>query len=62
MNAALAEPRVGLGIGACCLALENSPPGIYIHSLAPGSVAKMESNLRFVANLTVQGSGMFGNI
>ncbi|KAB1281405.1 PDZ domain-containing protein 2 [Camelus dromedarius] len=39
------EPRVGLGIGACCLALENSPPGIYIHSLAPGSVAKMESNL-----------------
>ncbi|XP_034512940.1 PDZ domain-containing protein 2 isoform X1 [Ailuropoda melanoleuca] len=39
------EPRVGLGIGACCLALENSPPGIYIHSLAPGSVAKMESSL-----------------
>ncbi|XP_045855544.1 PDZ domain-containing protein 2 isoform X2 [Meles meles] len=39
------EPRVGLGIGACCLALDNSPPGIYIHSLAPGSVAKMESNL-----------------
>ncbi|XP_058420273.1 PDZ domain-containing protein 2 [Diceros bicornis minor] len=39
------EPRVGLGIGACCLAPENSPPGIYIHSLAPGSVAKMESNL-----------------
>ncbi|XP_012577286.1 PREDICTED: PDZ domain-containing protein 2 isoform X1 [Condylura cristata] len=39
------EPRVGLGIGACCLALESSPPGIYIHSLAPGSVAKMESNL-----------------
>ncbi|XP_048224532.1 LOW QUALITY PROTEIN: PDZ domain-containing protein 2 [Perognathus longimembris pacificus] len=39
------EPRVGLGIGACCLAFENSPPGIYIHSLAPGSVAKMESNL-----------------
>lgn len=45
------EPRVGLGIGACCLALENSPPGIYIHSLAPGSVAKMESNLRFVTSL-----------
>ncbi|XP_006873571.1 PREDICTED: PDZ domain-containing protein 2 [Chrysochloris asiatica] len=39
------EPRVGLGIGACCLALENGPPGVYIHSLAPGSVAKMESNL-----------------
>lgn len=58
----LAEPRVGLGIGACCLALENSPPGIYIHSLAPGSVAKMESNLRFVVNLMVQGSGMFMNV
>ncbi|XP_008059821.2 PDZ domain-containing protein 2-like [Carlito syrichta] len=39
------EPRIGLGIGSCCLALENSPPGIYIHSLAPGSVAKLRSNL-----------------
>ncbi|XP_043831336.1 PDZ domain-containing protein 2 isoform X2 [Dromiciops gliroides] len=39
------EPGVGLGIGACCLTLENSPPGIYIHSLAPGSVAKMDSRL-----------------
>nr|KAF6441827.1 PDZ domain containing 2 [Rousettus aegyptiacus] len=55
------EPRVGLGIGACCLALENSPPGIYIHSLAPGSVAKMESNLRFVVGLTVYHSGMCVN-
>ncbi|XP_067401449.1 PDZ domain-containing protein 2 [Emydura macquarii macquarii] len=39
------EPGVGLGIGACCLTLENSPPGIYIHSLAPGSVAKMDGRL-----------------
>ncbi|KAJ8263063.1 hypothetical protein COCON_G00155200 [Conger conger] len=39
------EPGVGLGIGACCLALENSAPGIYIHSLAPGSVAKMDGRL-----------------
>ncbi|XP_034629690.1 PDZ domain-containing protein 2 isoform X1 [Trachemys scripta elegans] len=39
------EPGVGLGIGACCLALENSSPGIYIHSLAPGSVAKMDGRL-----------------
>ncbi|KAM9590507.1 LOW QUALITY PROTEIN: PDZ domain-containing protein 2-like [Morphnus guianensis] len=39
------EPGVGLGIGACCLMLENSSPGIYIHSLAPGSVAKMDGRL-----------------
>ncbi|XP_053155037.1 PDZ domain-containing protein 2 isoform X2 [Hemicordylus capensis] len=39
------EPCVGLGIGACCLTLENSLPGIYIHSLAPGSVAKMDGRL-----------------
>uniref|UniRef100_A0A8D2MLF7 Pro-interleukin-16 n=1 Tax=Zonotrichia albicollis TaxID=44394 RepID=A0A8D2MLF7_ZONAL len=39
------EPGVGLGIGACCLTLENSSPGIYIHSLAPGSVAKMDGRL-----------------
>uniref|UniRef100_A0A8C4SR78 PDZ domain containing 2 n=1 Tax=Erpetoichthys calabaricus TaxID=27687 RepID=A0A8C4SR78_ERPCA len=39
------ERGVGLGIGACCLTLENSSPGIYIHSLAPGSVAKMDSRL-----------------
>lgn len=42
------EPGVGLGIGACCLTLENSSPGIYIHSLAPGSVAKMDGRLRLV--------------
>ncbi|XP_044052058.1 PDZ domain-containing protein 2 isoform X3 [Siniperca chuatsi] len=39
------EPGVGLGIGVCCLTLENSAPGIYIHSLALGSVAKMDSRL-----------------
>ncbi|KAG8599137.1 hypothetical protein GDO81_002893 [Engystomops pustulosus] len=39
------EPFVGLGIGVCCLTLENSSPGIYIHSLAPGSVSKMDGRL-----------------
>ncbi|XP_034398000.1 PDZ domain-containing protein 2 [Cyclopterus lumpus] len=39
------EPSVGLGIGVCCLTLENSAPGIYIHSLALGSVSKMDSRL-----------------
>ncbi|XP_076857183.1 PDZ domain-containing protein 2 isoform X2 [Brachyhypopomus gauderio] len=39
------EAGVGLGIGVCCLTLDNSSPGIYIHSLAPGSVAKMDSRL-----------------
>lgn len=44
----VAEPGVGLGIGVCCLTLENSSPGIYIHSLAPGSVAKMDGRLRYM--------------
>ncbi|KAM7416953.1 hypothetical protein PAMA_018840 [Pampus argenteus] len=39
------ESGVGLGIGVCCLTLENSAPGIYIHSLALGSVAKMDGRL-----------------
>ncbi|AWP06614.1 putative PDZ domain-containing protein 2 [Scophthalmus maximus] len=39
------EPAVGLGIGVCCLTLENSAPGIYIHSLSLGSVAKMDGRL-----------------
>ncbi|XP_059193852.1 PDZ domain-containing protein 2 [Centropristis striata] len=39
------EPSVGLGIGVCCLTLDNSAPGIYIHSLALGSVAKMDGRL-----------------
>ncbi|KAM4746203.1 uncharacterized protein pdzd2 isoform 2-T2 [Anableps anableps] len=39
------EPGVGLGIGVCCLMLENSAPGIYIHSLALGSIAKIDGRL-----------------
>ncbi|XP_062273053.1 PDZ domain-containing protein 2 [Scomber scombrus] len=39
------ESGVGLGIVVCCLTLENSAPGIYIHSLALGSVAKMDGRL-----------------
>uniref|UniRef100_A0A8C6MC86 PDZ domain-containing protein n=1 Tax=Nothobranchius furzeri TaxID=105023 RepID=A0A8C6MC86_NOTFU len=39
------EPGVGLGIRICCLTPENSAPGIYIHSLALGSVAKMDGRL-----------------
>lgn len=46
MCVCVSEAGVGLGIGACCLTLENSAPGIYIHSLAPGSVAKMDGRLR----------------
>ncbi|XP_068506197.1 PDZ domain-containing protein 2-like [Syngnathus scovelli] len=40
------EPGVGLGIGVCFLTLDNSAPGIYIHSLSLGSVAKMDGRLR----------------
>ncbi|XP_061836461.1 PDZ domain-containing protein 2 isoform X1 [Nerophis lumbriciformis] len=39
------EPGVGLGIGVCFLTPENSSPGIYIHNLALGSVAKMDGRL-----------------
>uniref|UniRef100_A0A3Q2Z2W1 PDZ domain-containing protein 2-like n=1 Tax=Hippocampus comes TaxID=109280 RepID=A0A3Q2Z2W1_HIPCM len=39
------EPGVGLGIGVCFLTPDNSAPGIYIHSLALGSVAKMDGRL-----------------
>ncbi|XP_061621079.1 PDZ domain-containing protein 2 isoform X6 [Phyllopteryx taeniolatus] len=39
------EPGVGLGIGVCFLTPENSVPGIYIHSLSLGSVAKMDGSL-----------------
>lgn len=46
-NFTMLEPGVGLGIGVCCLTLDNSPPGIYIHSLALGSVAKMDGRLRW---------------
>lgn len=40
------EHGVGLGIGVCYLMLENSVPGIYIHSLALGSIAKIDGRLR----------------
>ncbi|XP_038151129.1 PDZ domain-containing protein 2 isoform X2 [Cyprinodon tularosa] len=40
------EAGVGLGIGVCCLTPENSAPGIYIHSLALGSIAKIDGRLR----------------
>lgn len=43
---AVSEPGVGLGVGVCCLSPENAPPGIYIHSLALGSVARMDGRLR----------------
>ncbi|RVE68686.1 hypothetical protein OJAV_G00095400 [Oryzias javanicus] len=39
------EPGVGLGVGVCCLSPDNAPPGIYIHSLALGSVARMDGRL-----------------
>ncbi|XP_048838459.1 PDZ domain-containing protein 2-like isoform X2 [Brienomyrus brachyistius] len=39
------EQGVGLGIGACCLTPEIGVPGIYIHSLYPGSVAKMDGRI-----------------
>ncbi|KAH0627859.1 hypothetical protein JD844_008384 [Phrynosoma platyrhinos] len=46
------EPGVGLGIGVCCLTMENSPPGIYIHSLAPGSVAMIDGRLSRTNSIT----------
>ncbi|XP_017162058.1 PDZ domain-containing protein 2 isoform X3 [Poecilia reticulata] len=39
------EHGVGLGIGVCYLMLENFVPGIYIHSLALGSIAKIDGRL-----------------
>ncbi|XP_054880814.1 PDZ domain-containing protein 2 isoform X2 [Poeciliopsis prolifica] len=39
------EHGVGLGIGVCYLMKENSVPGIYIHSLALGSIAKIDGRL-----------------
>lgn len=40
------EAGVGLGIGLCCVPSGDSSPGIYIHTLSPGSVAHMDSRLR----------------
>ncbi|XP_047435902.1 pro-interleukin-16 [Mugil cephalus] len=40
------ELGVGLGIGLCCVPSADGCPGIYIHTLSPGSVAHMDSRLR----------------
>ncbi|XP_075303575.1 pro-interleukin-16 isoform X2 [Odontesthes bonariensis] len=40
------ETGVGLGIGLCCVPSDNGYPGIYIHTLSPGSVAHMDGRLR----------------
>ncbi|XP_042340749.1 pro-interleukin-16 [Plectropomus leopardus] len=40
------EAGVGLGIGLCCVPSGDSCPGIYIHTLSPGSVAHMDGKLR----------------
>ncbi|XP_036400199.1 pro-interleukin-16 [Megalops cyprinoides] len=40
------EMGVGLGIGLCCVPSSEGCPGIYIHTLSPGSVAHMDGRLR----------------
>uniref|UniRef100_A0AAV2LTB7 Pro-interleukin-16 n=1 Tax=Knipowitschia caucasica TaxID=637954 RepID=A0AAV2LTB7_KNICA len=40
------ECGVGLGIGLCCVPSLDLCPGIYIHTLSPGSVAHMDGRLR----------------
>ncbi|XP_057210189.1 pro-interleukin-16 isoform X2 [Triplophysa rosa] len=40
------EFGVGLGIGLCCVPSASCCPGIYIHTLSPGSVAHMDGRLR----------------
>ncbi|CAN9506853.1 unnamed protein product [Ophioblennius macclurei] len=40
------EAGVGLGIGLCCVPSGEGCPGIYIHTLSPGSVAHMDGRLR----------------
>ncbi|XP_059213561.1 pro-interleukin-16 [Centropristis striata] len=40
------EAGVGLGIGLCCVPSGDACPGIYIHTLSPGSVAHMDGRLR----------------
>ncbi|XP_058485926.1 pro-interleukin-16 [Solea solea] len=39
------EAGVGLGIGLCCVPSADGCPGIYIHTLSPGSVAHMDGRL-----------------
>ncbi|XP_046897228.1 pro-interleukin-16 isoform X2 [Hypomesus transpacificus] len=40
------EAGVGLGIGLCCVPSVDGCPGIYIHTLSPGSGAHMDGRLR----------------
>ncbi|XP_061563811.1 pro-interleukin-16 [Cololabis saira] len=40
------ETGVGLGIGLCCVPAGNGSPGIYIHTLSPGSVAHIDGRLQ----------------
>ncbi|XP_077084096.1 pro-interleukin-16 isoform X1 [Siphateles boraxobius] len=40
------EIGVGLGIGLCCVPSAGGCPGIFIHTLSPGSVAHMDGRLR----------------
>ncbi|XP_043933829.1 pro-interleukin-16 [Protopterus annectens] len=41
------EAGVGLGIGLCCVSYDDSHTGIFIHTLAPGSVAHIDGRLRY---------------
>ncbi|XP_061526557.1 pro-interleukin-16 isoform X3 [Phycodurus eques] len=40
------EASVGLGIGLCCVPSTDGCPGIYIHTLSPGSVAHIDGRLQ----------------
>ncbi|XP_061819849.2 pro-interleukin-16 [Nerophis lumbriciformis] len=40
------EAGVGLGIGLCCVPSTDACPGIFIHTLSPGSVAHIDGRLR----------------
>ncbi|XP_054626470.1 pro-interleukin-16 isoform X2 [Dunckerocampus dactyliophorus] len=40
------EAGVGLGIGLCCVPSTDGCPGIFIHTLSPGSVAHIDGRLR----------------
>uniref|UniRef100_A0A4W3GT16 Pro-interleukin-16 n=1 Tax=Callorhinchus milii TaxID=7868 RepID=A0A4W3GT16_CALMI len=40
------EHGVGLGIGLCTVFMQKEVPGIYIHTLSPGSVAHLDGRLR----------------
>ncbi|XP_051920054.1 pro-interleukin-16 [Hippocampus zosterae] len=41
------EVSVGLGIGLCCVPSTDGCPGIYIHTLSPGSVAHIDGRLQY---------------